>query len=747
MAVTSPSQPKKTSDHRRIKTPTVLQMEAVECGAASLGIVLGYFGKFVPLEELRVACGVSRDGSKASNISKAARSYGLEVKAYRKEPAGLRDLPLPQIVFWNFYHFLVVEGFGPDKVYLNDPATGPRTVTNEQFDRAFTGVVLTFQAGERFEKGGAPAGMVKTLRGRLQGLEAALAYAILAGIALVAPALAIPIFTQIFVDSVLVHSMRAWVGPLVIGLTITAVLRGAFTYLQQRCLLLLETKLALTMSGKFFWHVLRLPMEFYSQRSAGDVGTRVAINDRVANLLSGQLATTALSVLTLLFYVALMLRYDVGLTLIGVLFAALNIAALRLVSRRRADLNQRVLMERAKLLSTSMTGLQRIETLKVTGGENDFFTRWAGFQATLVNVEQDFALPTQFLTAVPTLLAGIATAVVLGVGGYRVMQGAMSVGMLVAFQSLMAGFSAPIASLVGLGSMLQEVDGDLKRLEDVLEYPLDRVAASPATGAAEMAEASSEPPTLLTGRLELRNITFGYSRLDKPLIEDLSLTLKPGSRVALVGGSGSGKSTISRLVAGLMQPWDGEILFDGRPRTKIPRATLIRSVGLVDQEIFLFAGTVRENLTLWDDTIPEPQILQATKDACIHREIAARPGGYESQVAEDGTNFSGGQRQRLEIARALVRNPTLLILDEATSALDPQTEQRIDENLRRRGCTCLIVAHRLSTIRDCDEILVMEEGKVVQRGTHAQMSRQDGPYSRLLETRETKSRRSYLDFA
>lgn len=719
---------------RRAKTPTVLQMEAVECGAAALSAVLGYFGTFIPLEELRVACGVSRDGSKASHILRAARSYGLEAKGFRLEPASVRDLTMPVIVHWNFNHFLVVEGFNGDTVYLNDPASGPRTVSIDEFDESFTGVVLTFSKGEQFKREGKRPNTLKILRQRVAGSETAVAFVVLASLALVIPGLLLPAFVRIFVDFYLVAGHHNWLIPLLLGMLATAVVRSLLTWMQQSYLLRLETKLSLLSASQFFWHILRLPIEFFTQRSAGDINSRIGQNDRIAQLLSGELATSLMNVILIVFYALLMFRYSVILTALGIGVAVLNFITLQMVSRQRQDINLRLIKDQGKLSAATFSNLQLIETLKSTGNEADAFSSWAGYQAKANNALQQFGATNQVLNVMPGVLAQLSNILILVVGSLLIIDGQMSVGSLVAFQSLMSSFLAPVNQMVQLGGQLQEVTGTIQRLDDVLKYEPDpQVQFVPDTAVAVQNGAK------LSGRLHIRDLTFGYSKLAKPLIEHFNLEIEPGMRVALVGGSGSGKSTIARLIAGLYVPWEGQILLDGTERHQLPRHLLNNSLRIVDQQIFMFEGSVRDNLTMWDKNIPEEQIVQAAKDAHIHLEVAGRPGGYDSEVQENGRNFSGGQRQRLEIARALVSNPSILILDEATSALDPVTEQIIDDNLRRRGCTCLIVAHRLSSIRDCDEIIVLESGVVVERGSHDSLWRKNGAYTKLLKSEGAKS--------
>ncbi len=714
----------------RVHTPTVLQIEAVECGAAALGIVLAHYGRYVPLEELRVACGVSRDGSKASNVLRAARTYGLVAKGFKKDVADLRTLTRPAILFWNFNHFLVLEGYGKGVVYLNDPDSGPRTVTEQEFDEAYTGVVLTFEPGPDFQPGGAAPKLIPALARRLVGSEKALTYVILVGLALVIPGLAAPLFVKVFVNNYLVSGMRSWLVPIILGLALTAVIQGALTWVQQTYLMRIQTKLAVGASSRFFWHILRLPVEFFAQRFAGEIGGRLQINDQVAQLLSGQLASTVLSFVQILFYMVVMIIFSPLLTAIAVGMSLINAVALRYVSRKRIDGSRQYQLESGRLLGISMSGLQIIETLKATGTESDFFSKWAGRQAKTLNVRQGLAIYSTYLDAVPPLLSGLSTVAVLGIGALRVMDGGMTAGTLVAFQMLMANFTGPVNQLVTLGSTLQTVEGGMNRLDDVLGAHVD--ARLDRDHAEDEAALNDSSPAKLDGSVELRALSFGFSPLDPPLVADFTLNLKPGDRVAIVGGSGSGKSTVAKLVSGLYHPWDGQIRLEGQDRDKVPLSILSNSVAVVDQDIFMFEGTIRDNITLWDRTIDDAALVRAAKDACIHEDIVARPGGYDSVVNEGGGNFSGGQRQRLEIARALVTEPTILILDEATSALDPVVEREIDANLRRRGCTCLIVAHRLSTIRDCDLIVVMDRGSVVEQGTHEELMARGRYYYRLI---------------
>jgi NHLM bacteriocin system ABC transporter peptidase/ATP-binding protein len=708
-------------------------MEAVECGAASLGIILGYHGRVVPLSELREGCGVSRDGSNAANVVKAARRYGLKAKGLSTSLANVQKLKPPFVVFWNFNHFLVVEGFHHGRAWLNDPASGRRSVTLAEFDEAFTGVVLVMEPGPDFRRGGREPSTLRALAARVRGSGRDLAFCVIAGFLLVAPGLSVPMLTQVFIDQVLIDGRREWLRPLLLGLAFMAALQVVLRVLQLRYLRELRMKLAIKLSGTFVWHVLRLPVGFFAQRFAGEISSRVALNNGIADAVSGQLATAIIDVLMVVFYVAVMFVYDLELTLIGVVFAFGNVLALRWIARRRVDANMRLRQEVGKVSGVSIAGLQSMETLKASALESSFFARWAGYYTKATTARQELGVANQSIGVLPGLLSGITTLLILVIGGLKVMNGELSIGRLVAFQSLMIIFQRPVATLIGLGGRLQTLQGDVRRVDDVLLHDVD-----PEYQARETPPREGEVPRL-RGHVELKSVTFGYSHVAPPLIECFDLRIEPGQRVALVGGSGSGKSTVAKLICGLYQPWEGEVLVDGARRNRIPRGILANSLSLVDQDILFFGGTVRENLTLWDPTVPQERLEQACRDAEIHDVVLSLPGGYDADLLEGASNLSGGQRQRLEIARALVNRPSILVLDEATSALDADTEYRIDRNLRRRGCSALVVAHRLSTIRDSEEIIVLRQGKVAQRGRHDDLWAADGEYRRLIRSEEGAS--------
>ncbi|GHE25674.1 NHLP family bacteriocin export ABC transporter peptidase/permease/ATPase [Streptomyces vinaceus] len=713
---------------RPVRTPTVLQMEAVECGAAALAMVLGHHGRFVPLEELRIACGVSRDGSRAGNLLKAARGYGLTAKGMQMDLAALARVAPPAILFWEFNHYVVYEGtgrrLGRRGAYVNDPAKGRRFVPMEEFDTAFTGIALVFEPGPRFRRSGRREGVMSAMPARLRGTSGTMLAAVLSSLLLVAVGATVPALSRTYIDTFLIGEQTSLLGVLFAAMTAALVLTAVLTWLQQANLLRGRIISSTLGSARFLRHLLRLPVAFFTQRNPADLVQRLQSNDAVAETLARDLAAAGVDAVVVVLYAVLLWTYDPQLTLVGVLIALLNLVALRIVMRLRATGTQKLRAESARLTNTSYSGLQLIETMKATGGENAFFRRWAGQHAVTLDVQQRLGVPSAWLAVVAPTLAALNSALILMIGGLRAVEGHLSVGLLVAFQALVTSFTAPITRLGAVAGRIQDFAADVARLKDVENFPVDPLylRREPHSGTRR-----------LKGHVELDGVTFGYSPLDAPLLKNVSLAVGPGQQLALVGGSGSGKSTVSRLISGLHTPWEGAIRIDGMRLEDIPRAALAASVSFVDQDVFLFEGTVRDNVALWDPSIPDEAVVAALRDAAVHEVVARRAGGIHSRVEQDGRNFSGGQRQRLEIARALVRRPSVMILDEVTSALDAATEQIVMDNLRRRGCACVVIAHRLSTVRESDEIVVLDRGAVVERGRHEQLVAARGRYAALVK--------------
>lgn len=712
---------------KRVEVPTVLQMEATECGAASFAMVLAHFGQWVPLERLRQECGVSRDGSKASSIVKAARARKCEVRGYRTLAGEFieEEQRYPYIIHWEFNHFVVLEGVVKGNAYINDPAVGKRVIPWENFETSFTGVVIDIKPGEGFQPEGRPYSVYAAVAEKLRKDKWAVIFLLLLGLLMIVPGLATPVFSQIFLDDILSGKHGDWMFNLCIAMCIALCLSAFMSTLRFVVLTKWQKKLTLSDSSRFFWHVMRLPVPFFQQRYAAEVASRVDYNTGIAVTLSDSGARSLLDGLIVIFYLLLLLQYSIPLTLIGVSFSAVSLIVFSRLRRKVTDITMRVQQDYGKEYGTIMNGLLMIESIKAAGNEADFFAKWSGYRSKVLRGMQEIALWSLPLTILPVLMTGINSAIIITLGGFSIMEGTMTAGIFMAFQSLMNSFQEPVNRFLGLGSQLQSTEMQMRRIDDVLRYPIDALNYPPRR---EDVPARKR----LSGKMELRNLCFGYSPLEPPLLSDFNLTLLPGRWVAIVGFSGSGKSTLSKIVTGLYEEWSGEVLFDGVPRREIPRQVMVASLASVDQDVFLISGTIRENISLFDATVRQSDIIQAAKDACIHDDILKLDGGYDFKVSEGGLNFSGGQRQRLEIARALSSNPSILVLDEATSALDPITEQKVLMNIRRRGCACFIVAHRLSTIRDCDEIVVLDRGKVVERGTHREMAAHEGPYRRLI---------------
>jgi len=708
------------------KVPVVMQMEALECGAASLTMVLAYYGKWIPLEQVRADCGVSRDGSNAKNVLRAARSYGLIAKGYRMEPETLKEEGrFPCIIHWNFNHFLVLCGFKGGKAVLNDPAQGHYSVSMEVFDKSFTGICLMFEPGEEFEPGGKPKSVVAFARQRMKGTGEAVAFTVITTVIASLIGIIQPGFSRIFLDRLLTGVNPEWVLPLLWALAGLSVVQIVIAFIQAVYSARINGKIAAVGSTTYMWKVLHLPMEFFSQRLAGDIQQRKETNASIASGLVGTFAPLVIQAAMMVFYLVVMLRYSAMLTLVGIASIAINTCVSRLISRRRVNITRVQMRDSGKLTGATVAGIEMIETIKASGAENGFFEKWSGYQASVCLQEAKFARINQYIGLVPQIVSTLTNTAVTILGVYLTMQGKFTIGMVMAFQGFLASFMAPAQELVSAGQTLQEMRTQMERIEDVMQYPSDSVFDS-------RTNSGDETYAKLSGAIEMKNVCFGYSRLAPPLISDFSLSLKPGSRVAFVGTSGCGKSTLSKLISGLYQPWSGEILFDGKPMKEIDRSVFTGSLAVVDQDIILFEDSIANNIKMWDNSIEDFEMIMAARDAQLHEDIMQRDGGYNYRITEGGKDFSGGQRQRIEIARVLAQDPTIIILDEATSALDARTEYNVVKSIKDRGITCIVVAHRLSTIRDCDEIIVMDRGRVVERGTHEELFAMNGFYTQLV---------------
>ena len=706
------------------KVPVIMQMEALECGAASLAMVLAYFGKWIPLEQVRADCGVSRDGSNAKNVLYAARSYGLIAKGYRYEPEDLKQNgKFPCIIHWNFNHFVVLNGFKKNKAVLNDPAKGTYSVSMEAFDRSFTGICLMFEPGDNFEPGGKPKSVFSFAKKRLKGAGIAITFVLLTTVIASLLNIISPAFSRVFLDRLLTGKNPEWFYPFIIALAGLSAVQLIVAWIRTVYSLQIDGKLSVVGTTTFMWKVLRMPMQFFSQRMAGDIASRQSSNATISKKIVNTIAPLALNTAMMVFYLVVMIRYSLLLTFVGLISIVVNIFMFRIISKKRINLTRVQMRDAGKLASSTVAGIEMIETIKASGAENGYFEKWSGYQASVNTQKVKYTRLNQYLGMIPMIVSSITNIAILMIGVWLTMNGEFTIGMIMAFQGFLSSFTAPVSSLVSAGQTMQEMRTEMERIEDVMEYPID-----PEFENQTVADSYDK----LSGKIEIKNVTFGYSSLAEPIIKDFNLSLKPGSRVALVGASGCGKSTISKLISGLYQPWSGEILFDGKPISKIDRSVFKCSLAVVDQDIILFEDTIANNIKMWDDSIEDYEMILAAHDAQLHEDIMQRDGGYQYKITEGGKDFSGGQRQRMEIARVLAQDPTIIIMDEATSALDAKTEYDVVKAIKDRGITCIVVAHRLSTIRDCDEIIVLDRGNVVERGTHTELYEKNGLYTQLV---------------
>ena len=708
------------------KVPVIMQLEAQECGAASLAMVLAYYQKWVPLEQARLDCGVSRDGSNMKNLYYAAQHYGLEVHAYRMEPEALKkDASFPCIIHWNMSHFVVLNGFQGNRAVINDPARGTVQISMEELDRSFTGVVLTLAPTDAFVPSGRRKSILEFARKRLKGAAPAVAFVVLVSVISYLFEIINPIMSRVFFDRLLTGEAPGWLYPFLGILAMLAVLQLIVMWAQTVYSLRINGQMAVEGNASYIWKVLRLPMTFYSQRTSGDILQRQSTNASIAGTLVNTVAPLLLNTVMLVFYLVVMLHYSPLMTLVGIGSLAVNLFVAWYLSKKRVNITRVQQRDAGRLASTTLAGISMTETIKSSGAERGFFRKWAGYQASVNTQQVRTTLLSDVIGIIPQLISAASNYLVLFLGVRLAMSGNFTLGMIATFQGILSSFMDPAQKLVNAGQTLQEMRTEMERVEDVMEYPDD-----PALKYGEAFQ--DEAPAKLKGEVELRHVTFGYAPLGNPVIEDFSMHLKPGSRVAVVGASGCGKSTVSKLIGGLYQPWKGEILLDGRPISQIPRNILTGSVAMVDQDIVLFEDTIANNIRMFDPSIQDFEVILAARDAQIHDDILSRPGGYQGRLTENGKDLSGGQRQRIEIARVLAQDPSIIILDEATSALDAQTEYNLVRAIQDRGITCIVVAHRLSTVRDCDEIIVLNKGIVVERGTHEELYARGGAYAELV---------------
>lgn len=707
------------------KVPVIMQLEALECGAACLCMVMGYYGKWIPLEQIRLDCDVGRDGSNAASILKASRSYGMNAKGYRFEPEELRrEGVFPCIIHWEFSHFVVCDGFKGNKVYLNDPARGNIVVSMEQFDEAFTGVTLMMEPNEEFVPDGKKRSVLNFTLERLHGTEAAMAFVVITSVIGSLTTIFQAGFSRVFIDYLLPKTNPTWIAPFFILLALLIIIQLISSLIRIIYSRRLDGKMAAVGSASFIWKVLKLPIVFFSQRMAGDIESRKVSNANISKQLVDTIAPLLINTAMMLFYLIIMIRYSWLLTLIGVGSIIINVVLSRYISSKRINITRVAMRDQGKLAGVTTGAFDMIDTIKASGAENGYFERWAGYHASVNTQHTKLLKVDQYLGMVPTAIRIISSILIMIGGVYLAMQGEFTIGMITAFNGFLAQFIQPASQLITAGQVIQEVKTEMERIEDVMKYPNDPML--------ENEHRETESYRKLSGRLSMRHVTFGYSRLEPPLIEDFNLELDPGQRVAFVGFSGCGKSTLAKLISGLYQPWSGEILLDDTPLADIDRDILTGSVAVVDQDITLFEDTIEANIRMWDNSIQDFEVILAARDASLHDDIMQREGDYKYRITEGGKDFSGGQRQRLEIARVLAQDPTMIIMDEATSALDARTEFEVVNSIKERGISCVVIAHRLSTIRDCDEIIVMDKGKVVERGTHEELIKNGGLYMELV---------------
>ena len=717
---------KKPVTNKIAKTPVIMQLEAVECGAACLDMILAYYDLWIPLEQVRYDCGVSRDGSNAKNVIQAARNYGFTAKGLKLETEALRKhVNFPCIVHWDFDHFIVVNGIKGNTVYINDPARGMVKMPIKEFDAGFTGICLVFEPSDEFKPGGNKPSVLRYALKRVGNVKADMLFVVLVSLITSISGIITMGLSRIFMDEILTENNPSWYIPFIIFLVVFFIVGIATNIISELIKYKINGKLAISGSSSFMWKVMRLPMDFFSQRLVGDIARRKMTNSSIAETIVYTIAPTVLDFFVMIFYLVVIIRYSVLLSLLGIASVVINIFVSEYISNEKTNIMRVLMRDEGKLSGLTVSGIEMIETIKSSGAEEGFFEKWSGYLASSNKQHAKFDNYSAHMNIIPAIVNSVMSSLILISSIYLVIKGHFTVGMVMAFEGLMTSFISPANSLISVLQIMTEMRTDMERVEDVMNYKDD-----------VMLDTSNIPVegefNKLSGNLEIKNVTFGYSRLAAPLLDDFSLSVKQGQKIAIVGASGSGKSTVAKLVSGLYQPWSGEILFDGKRLDEINRHIFTGSVAIVNQDVTVFEDTIKNNISMWDTTIEDFEIILAAKDAGIHEDIMLRDGGYNYKLSENGKDFSGGQRQRMEIARVLSGEPTLIILDEATAALDAKTEAYVVNAIKERGITCIVIAHRLSTIKDSDEIIVLNHGVVEERGTHEELYAKGGYYTELI---------------
>ena len=703
---------------RRI--PLVRQLSATDCGAAALAMVIAYHGKEVPLTEIRQTLGVGRNGTTASALLRAGRLYGLRGRGVRAEVEDLSALPSGTILYWEFRHYVVLEQVGTDSVRIVDPAAGRRDVPMGTIRRAFTGVALIFERSETFEPGKVKTNRSWGLLKQVFERWGLLARIFSTSVVIQILSAVMPILTGVLIDRVVPRKSYSLLFLLAAAYVAFQLFNALASFIRAHLLLYLQTQVEASFTLRFLDHLVELPYSFFQQRTAGDLMMRLGSNASIKEILTSTTLSTVMDGFMVSLYLILLMLANVPLTLTIIAIAATRVLLVVLMRHRQRELLAETLEISARSQTYQVEMLSGMETLKAMGLEHRAAENWSNLFVDSLNVSVQRGRLDAVFATLQNLLGTASTLAVMFYGTYLVLQGSFTLGTMVAFSALAAGFFGPLTSLISAGVQFQMLETYLERINDVLN-----TAPEQKPGSVTLAEK-------LTGAISLESVSFRYAKPDPLTLEDVSITIGPGRRVALVGRTGSGKSTLARLMAGLYEPSAGRIFFDSNDLTSLDLRSVRSQLGIVTQDTQLFGGTVRQNIALADPQMGLDQVIHAAKLACIHDEIIAMPMGYETVMADRGLSLSGGQRQRLALARALACRPTILVLDEATSHLDAMTEELVNQNLARLRCTRIVIAHRFSTIRDADLIVVLDAGRIAAQGTHEELLRTNSKYAELL---------------